>query len=79
MDTVKRKLDEVLSVLLKFAVDALKPKDGEFTTVCPALRKDDRYWQFFQDCIRAIDGTHSSVRPPKWNAKAYMGRKHWVN
>ena len=47
-DTVKRKLDEVLSVLLKFDSNTLKPEDGEFARVCPALRNDDRYRSFFQ-------------------------------
>ena len=75
LDTVKRKLGEVLSALLKFAADALKPEDGEFTRVCPALRDDDRYWPCFKDCIGALDGTHISVRPPKRNAEAYRGRK----
>ncbi|XP_048622891.1 uncharacterized protein LOC111200757 isoform X2 [Brassica napus] len=75
LDTVKRKLGEVLSSLLKFAADTLKPEDGEFTRVCPALRNDDRYWPFFKDCIGALDGTHISVRPPKRNAEAYRGRK----
>ncbi|CAN7012568.1 unnamed protein product, partial [Brassica oleracea var. botrytis] len=75
LDTVKRKLGEVLSALLKFAADALKPEDGEFTRVCPALRNDDRYWPFFKDCIGTLDGTHISVRPPKRNAEAYKGRK----
>ena len=40
-DTVERKLDEVLSALLKFSADALIPEDGEFTRVCSALRNDD--------------------------------------
>ncbi|XP_018435774.1 uncharacterized protein LOC108808072 [Raphanus sativus] len=76
LDTVKRKLGEVLSALLKFAADALKPEDGEFTRVCPVLGNDDRYWPFFKDCIGALDGTHISFRSPKGNAEAYRGRKH---
>lgn len=75
MDTVKRKLDEVLSAILRFAVDTLKPGEGEFARVSPVLRNDDRYWPFFKDCIGALDGTHIPVRPPSRNADAYRGRK----
>ena len=75
LDTVKRKLDEVLSAILKFAVDALKPGEGEFTRVSSVLRNDDRYWLYFKDCIGALDGTHISVRPPTSRLEAYIGRK----
>ncbi|WZZ28600.1 hypothetical protein YC2023_012001 [Brassica napus] len=64
MDTVQRKLDEVLSALLKFAHDTLRPQEGEFGRVSPVLRNDDRYWPHFRDCVGALDGTHVPVRPP---------------
>ncbi|KAJ0245446.1 hypothetical protein HA466_0179200 [Hirschfeldia incana] len=41
-DTVSRKLDEVLSVLLKLAADIIKPSRGEFTTPSPVLVNDSR-------------------------------------
>ncbi|XP_048611373.1 protein ANTAGONIST OF LIKE HETEROCHROMATIN PROTEIN 1-like [Brassica napus] len=75
LDTIQRKLDEVLSALLKFAADTLKPEEGEFARVNPILRNDDRYYRYFKDCIGALDGTHISVRPPSHNAEAYRGRK----
>ncbi|XP_013671935.2 protein ANTAGONIST OF LIKE HETEROCHROMATIN PROTEIN 1 isoform X1 [Brassica napus] len=75
VDTVQRKLDEVLSALLKFAEDTLRPQEGEFGRVSPVLRNDDRYWPHFRDCIGALDGTHVPVRPPSQNAEAYRGRK----
>ncbi|XP_024006787.1 uncharacterized protein LOC112083359 [Eutrema salsugineum] len=73
LDTVKRKLDDVLSVLLKFAADTLKPEEGEFTRVHPVLTKGNRY-RPFKNCIGALDGTHIPVRPPSRNAEAYRGR-----
>ncbi|XP_013601176.1 PREDICTED: uncharacterized protein LOC106308567 [Brassica oleracea var. oleracea] len=73
VDTVQRKLDEVLSALLKFAEDTLRPQEGEFGRVSPVLRNDDRYWPHFRDCIGALDGTHVPVRPPSQNAEAYRG------
>ncbi|XP_010507440.1 PREDICTED: uncharacterized protein LOC104784067 [Camelina sativa] len=75
LDTVKRKVDDVLSALIKFAADTLKPQEGEFTRVNPVLRNDDRYWPFFKDCVGALDGTHIPVRPPSRSAEAYKGRK----
>jgi len=42
MDTVKRKIDDVLNALLKFAAETLKPQEGEFTRVNPVLKNDDR-------------------------------------
>ncbi|KAG2313849.1 hypothetical protein Bca52824_016971 [Brassica carinata] len=74
-DTVKRKLDEVLSVLLKFAAYTLKPEEDEFSRVSPFLRNDGRYFPYFKDCIGALDGTHVPVRPPSNNAETYRGRK----
>jgi len=36
LNTVKKKkIDDVLSALLKFVVDTLKPQEGEFTRVNP--------------------------------------------
>ena len=43
VDTVQRKLDDVLSALLKFAEDTLRPQEGEFGRVSPVLRNDDQY------------------------------------
>ncbi|WZZ48902.1 hypothetical protein YC2023_049009 [Brassica napus] len=71
VDTVQRKLDDVLSAILKFVVDTLRPQEGEFGRVNHVLRNDDRYWPHFRDCIGALDGTHVPVRPPSQNAEAY--------
>ncbi|XP_010423370.1 PREDICTED: uncharacterized protein LOC104708484 [Camelina sativa] len=75
LDTVKRKLDDVLAVLLKLAADIVKPSRGEFAKPSPKLVKDSRYWPFFENCIGALDDTHISVRPPSNSAEAYRGRK----
>ncbi|XP_010456812.1 PREDICTED: uncharacterized protein LOC104738317 [Camelina sativa] len=75
LDTIKRKLDDGLGVLLKLAADIVKPSRGEFAKPSPKLVKDGRYWPFFEKCIVALDGTHISVRPPSNSAEAYKGRK----
>ena len=46
-DTVKRKLDEVLSSLLKHAADIVKPGRDEFASVSPILVDDPQYYPFF--------------------------------
>lgn len=71
---MKRKIDNILSVLLKFAADTLKPQEDEFTKVNPVLKNDDRYWPFFKDCVGALDETHIQVRPPSHSIEKYRGR-----
>lgn len=60
---VKRKVDEVLIVLLRFVAETLKPEEYEFTRLSPSLWNDDWYWPYFKDCIGALDGTHIPVGP----------------
>lgn len=43
LDTVKMKLNEVLSVLSKLAADIVKPTKGEFTSATLVLVNDERY------------------------------------
>ncbi|XP_033137037.1 putative nuclease HARBI1 isoform X1 [Brassica rapa] len=74
-DTVNRKIDEVLSSLLKLAADIVKPERDEFASASPILVDDPRYYPFFKDCIGALDGTHVPVRPPSENADPFRGRK----
>lgn len=48
LDTVKRKLDEVLSSLLKLAADTVKPGMDEFASASPILVDDPRYYPFLR-------------------------------
>ncbi|AAD25557.1 Hypothetical protein [Arabidopsis thaliana] len=75
LETVKRKLDEVLSALLKLAADIVKPTRDDVTGISPFLVNDKRYMPYFIDCIGALDGTHVSVRPPSGDVERYRGRK----
>ncbi|XP_010418979.1 PREDICTED: putative nuclease HARBI1 [Camelina sativa] len=75
LDTVKRKLDEVLSVLLKLAADIVKPTREDLTSVSPFLVDHSRYMPYFRYCIGALDGTHVPVRPPSGNVEPFRGRK----
>ncbi|XP_010451529.1 PREDICTED: uncharacterized protein LOC104733663 [Camelina sativa] len=75
LDTVKRKLDEVLSALLKLAANIVKPKRDDLTSVSPFLVNDSQYMPYFRDCIGALDGTHVPVRPPSGNVEPFRGRK----
>ncbi|CAA7029835.1 unnamed protein product [Microthlaspi erraticum] len=75
VDTVKRKLDDVLSAVLKLAKHIVKPKRDEFTNASPFLLGNERYWPYFRDCIGALDGTHVSVRPSAEDADRFRGRK----
>lgn len=74
INTVKRKFDEVLSDILRFAADTLNSGEGEFTRISSILRNDNPYWPFFLS-IGALDNTHILVRLPSRNADAYKDRK----
>lgn len=74
-DTVKKKLEQVLSSLLKLASDIVKPTRNEFATASPFLEGKPQYWPYFKNCIGALDGTHIAVRPPSGNSEPFRGRK----
>lgn len=75
VDTVKRKLDDVLSAVLKLAEHIVKPTRDEFTSASPFLVDNERYWSYLRDCIGALDGTHMSVHPSSEDADRFRGRK----
>ena len=52
-NTVKRKLEEVLSSLLKLASDIVKPTRNKFTNASPFLVGNPQYWPYFINCIGA--------------------------
>jgi hypothetical protein len=63
METISHKLDKVLSSVLKLGADIIRPLDPEFTIVHQRLQSP-RFAPFFNNCIRAIDGTHIPVVVP---------------
>ena len=75
LDIVKRKIDDVLSSLLKLAADIVKSTRDEFASASPVSIDSQRYWPYFKDCIGVIDGTHIPVRPPSGNVEPFRGRK----
>lgn len=61
----KKKLDEVLSGLLKLAADIVKPI--RVSSQVNVLVNDQWYGPYFKDCIGALDGTHVQVHSPSHN------------
>ncbi|KAL7258970.1 hypothetical protein ACSBR1_004968 [Camellia fascicularis] len=41
----------------------------------PEIRYDRRYWPWFKDCVRAIDGTHIAAVAREVDQMPYRGRK----
>jgi hypothetical protein len=62
-----------LNCLVKLATDSIKPLDPEFQTVHPTLAQR-RFAPFFNNCIRAIDGTHVPVVVPTSKVIQHTGR-----
>ncbi|KAM3318532.1 hypothetical protein ACQJBY_035974 [Aegilops geniculata] len=73
-DTVHRKFHEVLLCVIKMAADYLKPKDPNFSSVHPRIRKDRRAYPHLKDCIGALDGTHVRASIPAGDQVRYIGR-----
>jgi len=63
LETVSRKFDKVLECVVRLATYIIRPKDPEFRTMHQRLRSA-RFAPYFDNCIRAIDGTHVPVTVP---------------
>lgn len=74
-ETVDRKIDEVLSSVLKLAADIVKPTRNEFASASPFLVDNPVYWPYFKNCVGVLDGTHIPVLPPSGNVEPFRGRK----
>ncbi|XP_052292520.1 uncharacterized protein LOC127900978 [Citrus sinensis] len=73
--TISRWFGIVLDAVFHMAIDLLKPSDPQFKEIPKKIRNDDRYWPYFKDCIRAIDGTHILVIVPTSKQIPYIERK----
>ncbi|XP_054790807.1 uncharacterized protein LOC129296238 [Prosopis cineraria] len=57
-ETVYRNFHKVLAACLNLSKANIKPLDPLFQRCHSKIQNDPRYWPFFKDAIRAIDGTH---------------------
>ncbi|XP_034570889.1 protein ALP1-like [Setaria viridis] len=73
LETISRTFDNVLSSVLKLAVQIISPKDPEFENVHRRLQ-NPRFALYFNNCIGAIDGTHVPVVVPSQKVVQYTGR-----
>ena len=60
--------------MVKLAANIIKPMDPEFRTIHPRLR-NPRFHPFFNNCIGAIDGTHTPCVVPSNKLVQHMCRK----
>ena len=63
LGTCSNKFDKVLSSVMKLAIDIIRPKDTQFSTIHRRLQSP-RFAPYFDKCIGAIDGTHVPVTVP---------------
>ena len=75
METVSRKFNHVLSCVTKLAKDIIAPKDPTFSSVHSKVA-NHRSASFFNNAIRAIDGTHVKVMVPFSKVGQYVNRKN---
>jgi hypothetical protein len=62
-------------VVSRMMIDIINPINREFRDVPSKIRDDDRYWPYFKDCNRAIDGTHVLVKISPSKQIPYISRK----
>ena len=66
----------ILDVACLITMDIIKPSDPQFREVPNKIRNDVRYWPYFKNCIRVINGTHDiPIVIPKDRQTQYIGRK----
>ena len=78
LESISRNFDRVLCSVLKLAKDVIKPKDPTFSPVLPVLENPD-FWQHFNDCIGAIDGTHVKLVVPKSKVVPHLCRHKYTS
>jgi len=74
LGTCSNKFNKVLSSVMKLAIDIIRPKDPQFSTIHRRLQSP-RFAPYFDKCIGAIDGTHVPVTVPTEKVVQYTGRK----
>ncbi|XP_061342504.1 uncharacterized protein LOC133288704 [Gastrolobium bilobum] len=67
--------DNELSEYDENANRALLQKKKMLMDAAEYIKKDERYWPYFKDCIGAIDGTHIVIHVPPDKKIPFTGRK----
>lgn len=76
--TIFKHFYDVLTAVIRMSVDYIKPNEELGAQVHPHIKRIPKY-QFFENCVGAIDGTRVRVVPPKAeNIAAYIGRKGYA-
>ncbi|GJV37855.1 putative nuclease HARBI1 [Tanacetum coccineum] len=68
-----RHFHKVLNAIISLEDQYIKQATGNI--VQKEIQDKPRFYPFFKDCIRAIDGTHVRVRVPNRDAPRYCSRK----
>jgi hypothetical protein len=73
-ETITRKFENVLFALMDMEKDFIRPKDLNFHKIHKRIRDDKRAYPYFQNCIRALDGTHIRVTLSPDEQVRYIGK-----
>lgn len=74
VNTISRKLEEVLLSVVSMCKDYICPKDPNFPRAHSRIKNDKRLWPHFKKCIGAIDGIHITSNSPREDYVRYIGR-----
>ncbi|XP_072062297.1 uncharacterized protein [Arachis hypogaea] len=72
-ETIFRQFHHVLSCVKKLAKNIIRPIDPSFGDTPKYIMDNDRYWPYFKDCIRAIDGKYYLVDAGYPTFKGFLG------
>nr|KAJ0207751.1 hypothetical protein LSAT_V11C500252800 [Lactuca sativa] len=77
-ETIHRHFHKVLDVVVNLSKGIIKPNANYNDTIPEYILNNPRYYPYFKDCIRAIDGTHVKASVPQRDQIKYIGRKNCV-
>ncbi|KAL5709743.1 hypothetical protein ACHQM5_020396 [Ranunculus cassubicifolius] len=72
-ETISRHFNNVLRAISKFSISMIRPPS--FAVVPSNIRRNPKYWPYFNGCIGAIDGTHIAAHIPLAEQVPFRGRK----
>jgi hypothetical protein len=78
LETISRKVDEVVDAIMGLAFHNIRLKDPQFGTIHPKLQ-EARFWPHLKDCIGAIDGMHIEVTILASEQPKYIGRHGYTS
>jgi len=78
-DTVSRYFHQVLQAINHLISKYIKLPTLTSSEIPVAITSNPKFYNFFNDCIGALDGTHIAARVPAERAAPFRNRKGWLS